>query len=379
MNSRERVVEALNLREPDRVPLFEMHIPPKISSRILAKDDFVAGNTELCYDLMARGYDTNKLNERISEELVDLHDKTGLDFIRVPGAYTKVKEIRRESEGIWVIDGKRYRYSAESLWNLDEPRYYDPDDVLRECHQINASKVDEAVFSILRHIVKRIRNRLFLSFDADGSWGPIVSNPNLLLSVMTWMYTRPDVVEALIGAYTSQAIKIGRAAIDEGADAILMCVDYGHATGPWMSPAKFRSFVKPALMRQIDAFNRKGAFAILHSDGNIAAILRDVVDAGIDAYQGIDVMAGMDLKAVKEEYGGRTCLIGNVNPRIIEFGTKEEVKREVLRCIEDGAHDGGYILSASANISNNSNADNFLCMLDYARKIGRYPLGLQPR
>ncbi|MBS7635096.1 hypothetical protein KEJ34_06370 [Candidatus Bathyarchaeota archaeon] len=109
-----------------------------------------------------------------------------------------------------------------------------------------------------------------------------------------------------------------------------MCVDYGNKLGPWFSPEMFRKFIKPALKKQCDAFKRKGAFAVLHSDGNIAPTL-NVVEAGINAYQGIDVIASMSLKNVKENYGDRICLVGNVDPRILEFGKPKDVAMEVER------------------------------------------------
>ncbi|MEM2850075.1 MAG: uroporphyrinogen decarboxylase family protein, partial [Candidatus Bathyarchaeia archaeon] len=177
--------------------------------------------------------------------------------------------------------------------------------------------------------------------------------------------------EALIDLNTKYALEVGRWAIDEGADAIQMCVDYGHKLGPWLSPEMFRRFVKPALKKQCDAFKRRGAFAVLHSDGNITSILSDVVDAGINTYQGIDVTAGMSLKWVKQNYGDRICLVGNVDPRVLEFGKSEDVIAEVERCIREGG-DRGYVLSASANISINTNAENFLLMVDYAKKRGAY-------
>jgi len=67
-----------------------------------------------------------------------------------------------------------------------------------------------------------------------------------------------------------------------------MCVDNGYSQGPWMSPQHFRKFVKPAPRRQCEAFMKRSAFALLHSDGDIDSILPDVVDTGIQAYQGID-------------------------------------------------------------------------------------------
>ena len=49
---------------------------------------------------------------------------------------------------------------------------------------------------------------------------------------LVWVYKRPDAVEALIDYYTRIAIAYGECAIDEGADAIQLCVDYGNKNGP---------------------------------------------------------------------------------------------------------------------------------------------------
>jgi uroporphyrinogen decarboxylase len=89
----------------------------------------------------------------------------------------------------------------------------------------------------------------------------------------------------------------------------------------------------------------------------------------VDAYQGIDVMAGMSLAEVKRRYGGRICLVGNVDPRVIEFGALEDVEREVDRCLREGGREG-YVLSASANVSVCTNARNFVHMVEYAKRKG---------
>lgn len=374
MNSWERVVKAMEISTPDRVPLYEMHIPPIIGSRILGKpaDSILIHNPEVVYSLMVENsLDVDRINEHMAGELLLLHRITGIDWIRVVSAYTaKPKILKKLGKHIWMINGRRYKWTGETLWDMDEPVSYDPDELIEICRS-STVEVNPKIFDILRYLVKEVGGEFFLSFDADGSWGPIVSNPNLLKHVLIWIYKHPDVVEALIDLNTKYALEVGRWAIDEGADAIQMCVDYGHKLGPWLSPEMFRRFVKPALKKQCDAFKRRGAFAILHSDGNITSILSDVVDAGVNAYQGIDVTAGMSLKWVKQNYGDRICLVGNVDPRVLEFGKSEDVIAEVERCIREGG-DRGYVLSASANISINTNAENFLLMVDYAKKRGAY-------
>ena len=375
MNSWERVVRAMQLSVPDRIPIYEMHIPPKISSVVLGKsiDEVMLLNPEAFYNLVISKKEINidKLNEQVANELLSLYKKLGIDWIRVIGAYTSIpRDLRKLEEHTWQIDGRRYKWTGDSMWDLDEPKTYDPDEVIR-ARKNTKVEVDPRVFDVLRRLVKEVKKEMFLSFDADGTWGPIVSYPNLLKHVLIWVYRRPDAVEALINYYTNIAIEYGKYAIDEGADAIQLCVDYGNQNGPWMSPAMFRRFVKPALERHADAFKKKGAFVVLHSDGYIMPLLKDVVDAGINAYQGIDAIAGMSLKKVKEEFGSKICLVGNVDPRIIEFGTKEEVEKEVDRCLKEGGKEG-YILSASANISVNTNAENFVHMVNYAKRKGVY-------
>jgi len=103
-------------------------------------------------------------------------------------------------------------------------------------------------------------------------------------------------------------------------------------------------------------------------------LLPDIVDMGLDAYQGIDVEVGMDLGKVKEYYGDKLCLIGNRDPRVVEFSEEEELMREVNRCLVQGAPGGGCVFSTSANLSVCRNAKNFVLMLSYIKKRRRYPL-----
>jgi len=371
MNSWERVVTAMRISIPDRVPIYELHPSLKIFSTVLGKNDdsIMAHNPEAFFNLIASkgNIDLNKVNEQIAEELLNLYGKLGLDWIRVVKAYVSIpREVKRIREHTWQVDGKIYKWSGETLWNLSEPRTYDPDEVIRECRN-SGVEIDPLAFEVLRKIAAKVKKDVFLSFDADGTWEPIVSNPNLLKHVLLWVYRRPDAVEALINHNTDVAIEYGKWAIDEGADAIQLCVDYGNQNGPWMSIEMFRKFVKPALRREVDAFKRKGAFVVLHSDGYIMPILPDIVDTGVDAYQCIDVIAGMKMWEVKEKFGDKICLVGNVDPRIIEYGTKNDVEKEVERCLREGGREG-YILSASASCVLNNNAENYIYMINYVKR-----------
>lgn len=179
-------------------------------------------NSEAFYNLVVSKAEINlnRLNAQVAEEQLTLYKKLGLDWIRVSGAYSSIpKNVKKLEDDVWQIEGSRYKWSGETAWFLDEPKEYDPDEIIRACKN-SKIEVNSGVFDILRRISKGAKGEIFLSFDADGTWGPIVSNPNLLKHVLIWAYRRPDAVEALINHHTKAAIEYGKCAIDEGADAI---------------------------------------------------------------------------------------------------------------------------------------------------------------
>jgi len=135
----ERVVSAMQHAVPDRVPLYEMHIPPKIAGAILGKDpgQVMLHNPEAFFRLAAeKRVDLDRVNKQIADELVSLYTKLGIDWIRVVGAHTHVpREVRRLGEREWLVDGRLLVWSGETLWDArqlwEAASTLDPDELLR--------------------------------------------------------------------------------------------------------------------------------------------------------------------------------------------------------------------------------------------------------
>jgi uroporphyrinogen-III decarboxylase len=88
-------------------------------------------------------------------------------------------------------------------------------------------------------------------------------------------------------------------------------------------------------------------------------------------------MAGMDLKHLKETYGDKLCLIGNIDvSQLLPFGTTDEVIHSVRKCIKDAGGGGGYILSPCTDITNVCKLENVFAMISATKKYGKYPLKL---
>ena len=82
-------------------------------------------------------------------------------------------------------------------------------------------------------------------------------------------------------------------------------------------------------------------------------------------------MAGMDLKHLKEEYGDKLCLIGNIDvSQLLPYGTTDEVFTAVKKCITDAAEGGGYMLGACTDITNSCKLENVLAMIEATKKYG---------
>jgi hypothetical protein len=123
-----------------------------------------------------------------------------------------------------------------------------------------------------------------------------------------------------------------------------------YASAPYLRPEQFREFVTNYDREIIALMHRHGTLARLHCHGRICDILDQFVEMGADATDPVEAPPDGDitLAEVKEWYGDRLCLIGNVQTRVLEHGTEQQVAETVRRCMDDAKEGGGYILCPTA-------------------------------
>lgn len=168
-------------------------------------------------------------------------------------------------------------------------------------------------------------------------------------------------------------LRIVQRAIRAGAEVIILSDDYASNHGSMMSPVHFRQFVWPRLKQMVDLILAEGALCIKHSDGNLYAILDDIVAAGPDGLNPIEPVAGMDLKWVKRLVGDRVCVLGNIDcARLLPRGNPAEVRAAVRQAIAAAAPGGGYMLSSSNSIHSGCKPENFVAMVRAAHEFGWY-------
>jgi len=158
-------------------------------------------------------------------------------------------------------------------------------------------------------------------------------------------------------------------------DATQVTDDYGMQTGPIMGMETFRAFYRPHLERFAGLAREFGIRVFHHDDGAIRAFLPDLLAIGIDLLNPIQWRCpGMEIDALKRDFGGRLCFHGGVdNQQTLPFGSEEDVRAEIRWLIDTLAADGtGYILAPCHNIQAVTPIENIIAMYDEAYRYGEF-------
>jgi len=151
---------------------------------------------------------------------------------------------------------------------------------------------------------------------------------------------------------------------------IQCCDDVAYKTGLMVSPEILREHFFPRFAQVIAPLKEAGIKVIWHSDGNIMDVLDDAVEIGIDGIDPIERQAGMDIGVIRRKYP-RLILVGNVDSAALAFGTPDEVRADVRRCIRDAAGDGGgHLLQCDAGqVMPDATLENVTAYLDEAHSF----------
>jgi uroporphyrinogen decarboxylase len=151
-------------------------------------------------------------------------------------------------------------------------------------------------------------------------------------------------------------------------DVVLFGDDLGGQQGPLISPEAYREFYKPYHKKLWARAKELGNVRVqLHCCGGIYELIEDLIDAGLDAVNPVQISCkGMEPTLLKKEFGDRLTFWGGGcdTQRILSLGTPEEVgahTREMVRTFHPG---GGFIFQQVHNILANVPPENIVAMMD---------------
>jgi uroporphyrinogen decarboxylase len=186
------------------------------------------------------------------------------------------------------------------------------------------------------------------------------------------MYEKPKILDVMLDHMTHFNVEMVKRLAELGIDLIVSGGDYAEEKGPFVPLKFFEERVFPRLKEQVDTAHKYGIPFIKHTDGNVMPLLPGLSKI-VDGMHSLDPSAGIDIGIVKEMYGDRLVLIGNVSVDNLANRAKEEIVEETKKCIRRAAPGGGYILSSSNSWYAGCKLENCIAMVEAGWRHGKYP------
>ena len=158
----------------------------------------------------------------------------------------------------------------------------------------------------------------------------------------------PEAMESLISAYMDWKIKaVGRIIDEMHPDIIHSHDDWGDKQRMFLSPELWRKIIKPHYARFCAYIKSRGVLIQHHCDGVADAIAEDMVEMGIDMWQG--VIPQNDIEGVVRRTEGKLCLLGGLDMGLIDLPDAEEgqVRAHVRQTIDRYMPLGSFIPCAT--------------------------------
>ena len=169
-------------------------------------------------------------------------------------------------------------------------------------------------------------------------------------NLMLDMAGEDQALETFLDSITEYQVEVARRFVGIGVDGARIGDDYGSQLGLLMSPDAWRRYIKPRLSKIYSVYQAAGLPVIQHSCGDIRSILPDFVDMGLNVLHPLQPKA-MPHRDVVEACGGRICFFGGIDTQeLLPFGTPQDVRESVRRCVENLGESGGYIVAPSQEV-----------------------------
>jgi uroporphyrinogen decarboxylase len=378
MNSRERVLAALNHEEADRVP---MHDSPWAAS--IARwhkegmPDDVSPAEYFDYEIVSFGADTSP---QFPVEVVEETEEYVLHTTSFGGLRRDHKDYSTTPE---VID---YPCKSREDWEKIRDRLTPGRDRVDWKGEWLAGSGDDdrGLESVLETGRTEWRRGLpgcqrareqgkFVCYSAAVGYDKMqsyVASERLLMAIAT----EPDWVRDMYETDAELAIQMCEIMKEGGFEfdgAFLFC-DLGYKNSLLFSPRHFDEQLRPTFQRLFSYFNGQGLPIILHSCGRVLDLIPRFIEDGLACLQPVETKAGMDLVELKREFGDRMAFMGGIDVRAMADPDPSVIEEEIKSKIPLAKRGGGYIYHSDHSVPNNVSFQRYCRVLELVREYGVY-------
>jgi uroporphyrinogen decarboxylase len=383
MNSRERLQTALSHSEPDRVP-FDLGGTETSGISVVALRNWMALN-----EMPVDGVEVASLATQTGWVPEAVAQRFGIDtrcLRSEPAARFKL-EIR---------EGRNERSYTDEwgiTWRMPLPdgHYYDiSSSPLAACESIEQVQghrwpdaADPSRYSLLAEKAKALgstgRVALIMERDTGGifetSWW-MRGFENMLVDLAA----DQRMADRILSTVLEYKLGYWENVLSRVKDQVLVAAeadDIATQSGLLLSLDMYRKTLKPMHKELFAAIKKHapGVKIFFHSCGAVRDLIPDLIEAGVDILNPVQVSAaGMDTRSLKKEFGRDLTFWGGGidTQRILPLGTPQQVKDEVRRRIDDLAPGGGFVFSAVHCIQKDVPPQNIQAMWEALQEHGTY-------
>ncbi len=334
MTGRERVLAALAHRPVDRIPWIEGIVQNGIASGVCREP------VNMDWSVAPDGF-PNQAGAELAREQKKVNRVLGKDNIQFSAfapVFARKMEKAEDGSPVLVGDGMiRTRDDFGKIFRLPSP---EDSSFIENAREFIKHKEDYCACACIRLGI----GATLLSMGIEAFSYAMADDPQLIADIHD--------------AYADWTAKVVPVMEDIGFDVIWAFDDVAFNSGPVFNPEFYRKHILPKEKEVASKFTKP---LITHSDGDMGPLLDDWLVLRQDAIHPLqpDVM---DIKAVKEKYGDRVCLVGNVFMSDLVYNTPEYITKRVIWLIKNIGAGGGYILSSSNSLTDDMKPENVLAM-----------------
>lgn len=371
MASRERALRAIFLQETDRIPHWEF----------LANPDFEQELT---------GIDPREHPQRARLRTLELLD---ID-VEIPPRSDVPVTFRVTEEGTLVnLQGK-----AVSLWgggvtwawdhgalfpSMEEVLRFDPVDYFlnHESTEIfeDLDPVQRFLHLPLAEMSRKLNEDFHFLQNLVGERALVPGHyyRTLLmwpLMLFGWerfaelVYGYPDDFQRIWKGFFQISLKVMQAFAATDIEVLTSHDDLCMTRGPIFNPQWYRENLYPFYEALWEPLKKTGKKVIFISDGKLDAVIDDVLSCGAD---GFFAEPHTDLETLSRRYGKTKVLVGNLDGRILEEGSAEDIRREVERCARFGRDCPGYFFCVGNHLTHTIPPENIRLYFQIAQELGK--------
>jgi uroporphyrinogen decarboxylase len=377
MSHRDRIMTAVSLREPDRVPLdLGSHLNCSIHIRGYEElTKYMGIEVDPTPPLINKMMQDVKVDESVLQVL-DI-DARGI-FAGLPdkGNPDDVKE------GQWIDSWGvvRVKPAGAHYYDMELPAPLGGEISISDIVNYPWPEPDPSVAAGLKKQVQHLRETTDCALVLNLP-SAFVHQSQYMRGFEDWftdLAAAPKMTEAMFDACVEVKTNFARVILDavgRDVDILLTSDDMGTQKSLMFSPRMYREMFKPRHKKFFDFIRSKSdAPLMMHSCGSISAILDDLIEIGVQILNPVQTRAeGMDPAYLKKEFGDRIAFWGGMDIQdVLPFGSPEDVRNEVKHLFETLGEGGGWVLCPSHNIQPEVPPENIVAMYEAGAEVARY-------